>query len=166
MVNAFLWRMSDVFALLGGVILFAIVLVTTTNAGAFILDRVAGTFGAHVSALPGYEDFVRLAISGAALMFFPYCQAKRGHVAVDLITDRLPRVIHHTLNVAWLLLTSFLAGFLIYWMVFGMLQSRGDSVVVAVLGWAVWPFYLPGILGVTLWGAVALAQATGQMQDA
>lgn len=158
--------MADAFAILGGVILFAIVLVTTTNAGAFILDRVAGAFGASVPALPGYEDFVKLAISCAALMFFPYCQAHRGHVTVDLLADRLPQMIRHSLDVVWLCLTAFLAAFLVYWMVFGMLQSRDDSVVVAVLGWAVWPFYGPGILAVTLWGAVALTQAIEQMRDA
>ncbi len=166
MINALLWRAADLFAVLGGVILFAIVLVTSTNTGAFILDRVAGFFGANVTGLPGYEDFVRLAISGAALMFFPYCQAMRGHVAVDLIADRLPKAIRRMLDVAWLLVTAFIAGFLVYWMVFGLLQSRDDGVVVAVLGWAVWPFYVPGILAVALWGAVALAQATGTMRDA
>ena len=55
-------------ALLGGLILLAIVAVTAANAGAFALDRVARLLGGTVSGLPGYEDFVRLAVSAAALM--------------------------------------------------------------------------------------------------
>lgn len=165
MLNVLLLRLADAFALLGGLILAAIVLVTTTNAGAFILDRVAGAFGASVSGLPGYEDFVRLAISGAALMVFPYCQAKRGHVAVDLLATRLPGGVNRALDTAWLVLTGLVSAFLAYWMVIGLLQARDDGVITAVLGWSVWPFYAPGILAVVLWGLVAFAQALGLMRD-
>ena len=69
------------WALLGGAILLAIVLVTVANVGAFTLDRLARPFGERVAGLPGYEDFVRLAVSCAGLMLFPYCQLRRGHIA-------------------------------------------------------------------------------------
>lgn len=61
-------RLAEWFALAGGLILLLIVAVTTTNTSAFILDRMAGLLGSNVAGLPGYEDFVQLAISGAALM--------------------------------------------------------------------------------------------------
>ena len=97
-MNAILWRTADLFALLAGLALFVIVAVTTTNTGAFILDRIAGAFGADVTGLPGYEDFVQLAISGIALMFFPFCQANRGHVSVDLLMDRLPQAVQQNVT--------------------------------------------------------------------
>ncbi|MCG8490341.1 MAG: hypothetical protein MI743_01890, partial [Sneathiellales bacterium] len=78
MMNS-LKKLADLFALAGGTLLILIVLVTTTNAVAFILDQMARIFGTNVPALPGYEDFVSLAISCAALMLFPLCQVKRGH---------------------------------------------------------------------------------------
>ena len=81
--------------------MLAIVLVTTTNIVLFALDRVARTFGGVVSGLPGYEDFVSLAVSCAALMFFPLCQLRRGHVAVDVFTENLPRRSQHTLDRMW-----------------------------------------------------------------
>lgn len=160
-----LGRMADIFALLGGVIVLLIVIVTTTNAGAFILDRIAGLFGADVAGLPGYEDFVRLAISCAALMFFPYCQARRGHVAVDLFMERAPKRVRRFVDRFWLILTAFIAGFLAWWMVLGMIEKRDDAAVAGVLGWPEWPFYAPGIAAVALWGLVALSQIPGENED-
>ena len=68
----------------------AIVLVTAANAGAFAADRLAGAWGGAVAGLSGYEDFVRLTIGCAALMFMPHAQARRGHVAVDIFVEYLP----------------------------------------------------------------------------
>jgi len=159
-------RLADGFALLGGLILLAIVAVTTTNTFAFILDRVAGIFGADVAGLPGYEDFVQLAISCAALMFFPYCQANRGHVSVELLMDRMPRALQRAIDFLWLAVTVAVALFLAYWMVFGMLEVRSDQVVTSVLGWPTWPFYIPGLLSMILWALITASQAFGDVADA
>lgn len=156
-------RLADGFAVLGGVILLIIVAVTTTNTSAFILDRIAGMFGRNVAGLPGYEDFVQLAISGVALMFFPYCQAQRGHVAVELFVDRLPQRMQRGLDRLWLILTAGIALFLAYWMVFGLLEARSDGAVTSVLGWPVWPFYIPGLASMILWALVAISQISGQI---
>ena len=152
-------RIATWWALLGGLILLAIVLVTATNAGAFALDRIARLFGGTVTALPGYEDFVRLAISCAGLMLFPYCQHRRGHVAVDLFVGFAPLSVQTVLEKVAQIGTAGLALFLAYWMALGMLETRADGVLSRVLGWPEWPFYLPGILSLLLWAAVAAVQA-------
>lgn len=164
-MHAILWRTADVFALLGGVVLALIVAVTTTNTAAFILDRITALFGVDVSGLPGYEDFVTLAISAAALMFFPFCQANRGHVSVELFMDKAPAIVRRTADRAWLVLTAAMALFLAYWMVEGLLEARSDGAVTSVLGWSTWPFYIPGILSMVLWAAVAAAQIFGELRD-
>lgn len=155
-------RAADLFALIGGAVVIAIVLVTTLNAGAFIMDRIAGLFGTDVAGLPGYEELVRLGISVAALMFFPYCQLRRGHVAVDLFVNHMPRRIQILLNQIWLAVTAALALFFAWWMVFGLIEKREDGVVTGVLGMAEWPFYAPGIISLALWAAVALMQIRGE----
>ncbi len=165
-MTALLGRLADVFAVLGGAILLIIVAVTTANTTAFIADRIAGLFGADVSGLPGYEDFVQLAISGGALMFFPYCQAKRGHVAVELFMERLPEPARQLIDRLWLLLTAAVALFLAYWMVFGLLEAQSDTVVTSVLGWPTWPFYIPGLASMILWSLIALSQMKGGTGDA
>lgn len=146
------------FAIGGGLILLAIMLVSSLNAGAFALDRAARLFGGAVSGLSGYEDFVLLAISSAALMFFPYCQAKRGHVAVDLFVSMLPPRARRWLDVFWLAMTLVLTRFLFYWMWLGMLETREDGVLSSIIGWPIWPFYLPGIASILLWELVTVAQ--------
>lgn len=158
-MRAFLEKLAAGWALLGGVILLTIVAVTVTNAGAFALDRIARVFGGTISGLPGYEDFVRLAIGAAALMLFPYCQLKRGHIAVDLFVDKTPRPVQKALDLLSLTAMAGLAAFLAYWMVLGLAETRADGALSRVLGWPEWPFYLPGIASLALWAAVASLQA-------
>jgi TRAP-type C4-dicarboxylate transport system permease small subunit len=151
-------RVSAAWAVAGGLVILAIMLVTSVNVGAFALDRLARLFGANVGALPGYEDFVRLAVSCAALMFFPYCQLRRGHVAVDLFVSLFPRVVKRALDRLWLAAIVALALFLAYWMCLGMLETRADRALSPVLGWPEWPFYLPGVISLILWALVAAWQ--------
>ncbi len=146
------------WALLGGVLLIAIVLVTAVNVGAFGLDRLAGLFGGAVPGLPGYEDFVRLAISAAAPMFFPYCQLRRGHVAVDIFVNNFSLRTQQRLDRFSLLAIAVMALFLTYWLILGLGETYSDGALSRVLGWPEWPFYLPGIASLALWALVALMQ--------
>ncbi|MEL6218319.1 MAG: TRAP transporter small permease [Pseudomonadota bacterium] len=148
-------RAAAAWAVAGGALLLAVVAVTTVNIGLFSAHRVAGLWGGTVSGLPGYEDFVRLAVSGAALMCFPYCQLRRGHVSVDLFAGRWTAPLVRV----WDALTAALAVFLCVWMVRGMIETRSDGVLSPILGWPEWPFYLPGIVSLALWAAVAGQQA-------
>lgn len=157
-MGALVRRLAEIWAIAGGLLLLAIVLVTTTNAGAFAADRAAGGWGGSVAGLPGYEDFVRLTVGCAALMFFPWTQAQRGHVSVDLFVGWLPASLRRALERVWLVVTVALALFLAGWMWLGMLRARSDALVTGVLGWPDWPFYLPGVASLVLWAAVAATQ--------
>ena len=152
-------KIAAAWAIAGGAVLLLIALVTVTNAGAFLIDRLARLAGGTVAGLPGYEDFVRLAVSGAALMLFPYCQARRGHIAVDLLVARLAPALRLALDRLAGLGIAALALFLAYWMAVGMVETRADHALSRVLGWPEWPFYLPGIVSLLLWAAIAAAQA-------
>lgn len=155
------------WALAGGVLLVAIMIVTSINVGAFALDALARVFASSVSGLPGYEDFVSLAISCTAMMFLPYCQLKRGHVVVDLFANMFPPALQRGLDRLWLVCVVVLCAFLAYWMVIGMLETRDDNVLTPILGWVVWPTYLPGIASLILWGLIAMFQAVaGDRGDA
>lgn len=158
---AVLHRLTALWALLGGLLLLAIVAVTMANVTAFTFDRVLSVVGVNVEGLPGYEDFVRLAVSAAALMCIPWCQARRGHVAVDFFVELMPARAGRGLDRLCLLLTVMVAVFLAYWMMLGMLETRADHVLSRVLGWPEWPFYLPGVVSMALWAAVAALQFSG-----
>lgn len=155
---AFLQRIVSGWAFLGGLLVIAIVLVTAVNVGAFLLDSVLKPLGVYVPGLPGYEDFVRLAVSAAALSFFPYCQMRRGHVAVELFVQHFPPLLQSVLDRFWLVLTFALGLFLAYWMVLGLQETRADNTLTSVLGWSEWPWYIPGIISMILWSLVCLAQ--------
>lgn len=153
--------LAETWALMAGVILLVIVAVTTTNVGAFALDRVARNWGGTVSGLPGYEDFVRLAISCAAPMFLPYCQLKRGHIVVDLFARLLGPHARRGLDRAWAMGIAAVAAALAVAMGFGLVEVMQDNALSRVLGWPEWPFYVPGLLSLGLWSLVAGLQALG-----
>jgi TRAP-type C4-dicarboxylate transport system permease small subunit len=159
MAHSHVDRFVKAWAIGGGLFILAIVFVTTANVGLFAFDRAVRPFGGSIPGLPGYEDFVSLAVSCAALMFFPFCQLQRGHVAVDVFTEKLPKHLRRGLDRAWSAAASLLALFLAYWMLLGLLESRSDGALSPVIGWPLWPFYLPGILSLLLWAVVAALQA-------
>jgi TRAP-type C4-dicarboxylate transport system permease small subunit len=165
MMKSWLSRIVTWWAIAGGVFVLAIVLVTTANVILFGLDRLARPFGGVVSGLPGYEDFVSLAVSCAALMFFPICQLKRGHVAVDVFTERLAPHRRHALDRLWSAAACLAALFLMGWMAVGMEQVRADQGTSPVIGWSLWPFYVPGVLSLLLWAMVAAAQMVESRAD-
>jgi TRAP-type C4-dicarboxylate transport system permease small subunit len=100
-------------------------------------------------------------------MLLPYCQARRGHVAVDILAETvMPRGVQRGLDTLWQLLIAVLAVFLAWKMTLGMLETYGDHALSRVLGWPVWPFYLPGIASLVLWAAVALADLRPNPLDA
>lgn len=159
-------RITAWWALGGGILLLIITVVTSFNVGAFLLSWIGRGLGFSVEGLPGYEDFVRLLISSAALMFFPYCQLRRGHVAVDLFVSRLSRSVRTFLDRFWLALTSLAALFLGYWMLFGLIESRADQTATSILGWQEWPYYVPGLISLGLWAAVAAMQCVESAEEA
>ena len=135
------------------------------SAAAFTAARIASLSGGNVSALPRYEDFVRLAVSASALMKFPYCPLKRGHPVVDLFTRGAPAKFGRTLDRLWSALTAALALFLLIFMARGLMETRADNVMSPILGWPEWPFYGPGIVSLALWAVVAGAQTVGPARD-
>lgn len=160
-MTGFIASLARFWAVLGGVILLTIVAVTVVNVGAFALDRLARLVGGGVPALPGYEDYVRLAVGAAIPMLLPWCQAQRGHLAVDLFLTRAPQAFKRGIDRVSLVLMAALALFLAWFMVLGLLETRDDGALSSVLGWQLWPFYVTGILSLVLWAVVALAQAIG-----
>lgn len=140
-----------IWAVLGGLVLLSIVLATAFNVGTYLSSAV----GISIAGFPGYEDFVRLTVSSAALMLFPYCQQQKGHIAVDLFAVRMPRALNHAMAIISMAAMTLLAAFLFYWMVIGMLETRADGAVSRVLQWPEWLFYLPGLISLVLWTLVA-----------
>jgi len=143
---------------LAGLMLIIIIGTTVINITAFGFDKVARLFAFNISGLTGYEDLVRLLTSCIALMFFPWAQAQRGHVAVDFFANKFSPKFQQILDILWLVCTLIFVIFLGILMFMGMLESFNDGSVSTTLGWAQWPFYIPGIISLFLWSIVLLFQ--------
>lgn len=150
-----LYKAASWLAVAGGMLALLISIVTIVNVTAFGLDKIARLFDANVPAIIGYEDFVSMIVSSAALMFFPYCQAHRGHVAVDVFIKMFPDWFARMVDTLSAVLMTALALFLGYMMVNGLIEVRSDNTLSAILGWPIWPFYVPGIIAMFLWAAIA-----------
>lgn len=146
-------RLAAAAAIAGGVVLLAIAAITGLNVLLYAADLVAP---GRLGLIRGYEDLVRLLVSAAVPLLFPWCERRRGHVAVDLLAERLPAGMRRGLDLAGRAASGLVALFLLFWMVQGMLETRADQRVAGVLGWPEWPFYLPGLFGLALWAAVAV----------
>ncbi|MEO0495818.1 MAG: TRAP transporter small permease [Pseudomonadota bacterium] len=151
-------QIARIWALLAGAVLLAIMAATSLNTLSFLIGRFTGPFGFVPPALPGYEDFVSLAIAVAALAFMPWCQLQRGHIAIDIIVSRLPETISNMIDKAWLVLLTAVCLFLAYWLATGMIEARSDNAMSPILGWPRWPFFGPGIISLLLWANVCATQ--------
>lgn len=134
---------------LAGVLLGMIVFITVTDISLSVLK---------LGGIVGYEDFVRLAISCIALMFFPWTQFERGHVAVDFFADKLSTKAQILFDRVWLFITLILVGFLFVIMCFGLIEAKEDQIISSILGYKEWIFYIPGLISLVLWGVVLFWQ--------
>ena len=75
---------ARLFAYVGGFILVAMALVTVVS----IVGRALLSFG--LSPVRGDYELVANGCALAVFCFLPYCQLKRGHVTVDIVTSMFP----------------------------------------------------------------------------
>ncbi len=148
-------RLAAAFAIAGGTILLAIAAVTGINVLLYLADLVAP---GRLGIVRGYEDLVRLGVGAAVPLLFPWCELRRGHVAVELLVERLPAGAQRALETVGVALGAAIALFLAFWMAQGLVETRADGLVAGVLGWPEWPFYVPGLAALLLWAAIALGR--------
>lgn len=147
------------WALLGGLLLLTIIFVTAYNVTMFGADKLAtALFDKDVTGFSGYEEYVRMAISCVALMFFPWCHLRDGHVSVDILYHRFPDWMKVGVNVLNQVLIIIMCIFLVTYMWDGMFEVKADGIITTVLGWSEWPFYIPGMISLVLWALVAVVR--------
>ncbi|MEM7526932.1 MAG: TRAP transporter small permease subunit [Pseudomonadota bacterium] len=155
-------RVVEAWALLGGLLLLAVVALTAVNAAGFTADVLVSTLGADVSGLPGYEDAVTMFVGVAALAMFPYCQLHGGHAVVDVLMQHAPPWASRGVAVISAALTAALALALAAMLAWGAAEMRDDGTETPVLGWPVWVFLPPAVLSCLLWAGAAVAAVAGE----
>jgi TRAP-type C4-dicarboxylate transport system permease small subunit len=131
-----LHRAATGVALLGGLVLFALTLLTVIS----VVGRAL--FSAPI---PGDFELVELGMAVAIFSFLPYCQIVRGNVIVDLFTTKASPRTKALLDGAGNLLFTAIAALLTWRVALGGLEIRSYRETTMVLQVPVWWGYVPAV---------------------
>lgn len=124
-------------AWLGGAILAALSLLTVLS----IIGRSLDGFG--LGAVKGDYEMVANGCALAVFYFLPWCQLRRGHVTVDILTDAFPPRIRAVFGLIGDLLITVASAVILrqLWLGFGEKFPYGSDAVRDALGMSYKPFY-------------------------
>ncbi|WP_165354628.1 TRAP transporter small permease [Tropicimonas sp. IMCC6043] len=121
----------------GGVVLLAVATVTFVSVIGRALD------GVGLGAVPGDYELVAHGCAIAVFFFLPWCQLKRGHVTVDILTDRFPPRVQAVFGLMGDLLVTLASAVILrqLWFGFGEKFPYGSDSVRQWLGMGYKPFF-------------------------
>ena len=145
--SGFVARVIEAWALLGGFVLLAIVLMVAWSATrGFFFNR----------PLQGDVEMTEMWVAVAAFMFLPYCQLTGANVTADIFTARAgPR----TIALLELLSAVIALGFsvLLLWrMYYGLLDYREYVETTTTLHVPIWYAYIPALISLALLALASL----------
>ena len=134
-------RVIELWALLGGVLLLGIALMSTWSAaGSFLFSR------------PQQGDFelVEMGVAVAVFMFLPYCQLTDSNVTADIFTARAsPRTVIRLQVLSAVIALAF--GAVLLWRMYaGLLDYRQYVETTTILRIPIWYAYLPVLASLAL----------------
>lgn len=140
-------RAVEAWALLGGLVLFAIALMTAWSATSGWL------FG---KPLPGDVELVEMLTAVSVFTFLPYCQVTGANVTADLFTARAgPRTVALLGLIAALIALAF--SLLLLWRMYeGLLDYRQYVETTTILRIPLWYAYLPILASLVLLAVASL----------
>ena len=149
-------RLCTGWAILGGVVLLAVVAINVASVVGFAL---AGT------AVPGDFELTEVGVAIAAFAFLPYCQIAGLNVTADIFTARASKF--------WLAIFAFLGalvalafGAILLWrMYYGMLDKQTYQETTAILSIPTWYGYLAALPSLALLMLAAAASAAQALSD-
>lgn len=145
------------WALLGGAVLCAVVLINVYSTAASAL------FGAP---FPGDFEMTEVGIAVAVFAFLPYCQITGANVTADIFTARAsPRTVAALRLVASIVAFGF-ASLLVWRMWAGMLDQRDYGYTTAILQFPHWIAFLPILASLALLAIASLMTAGEAWREA
>ena len=135
------------WALLGGLVLLALVLMTAASAMSNLI---------YNRPFRGDYEVVKHGVAIAAFAFLPYCQLTYGNVTVDLFTERMSERAKSAMVVLSSLLAAAFAVLLFRQMWFGMLDYMKYREVMVSLPWPLWTAFPPALASLALLFVAAL----------
>lgn len=107
-----------------------------------ILGRWSG-----VGPVPGDFEFVQMATALAVFAFFPYCQARRGNIVVDMLTTGLPKRAQQVLDALWDLVWAGFGALIAWRLWIGATEAANNGTTTMMLALPVAPaIYVASVL--------------------
>ena len=119
-------------AIAGGLLMVAVAAIVVVSV---LLRWLAG------SAVPGEIELVQIGTAISVFAFLPFCQARRGNIAVDTFTTRLPARLRHGLDALWDIVYAGMALIIAWRLAVGAYDTIRSNTVSMMLGlptgWAI-----------------------------
>ncbi len=141
LTTKFVYSLARLMALGGGLVLAALVLMTTAS----IVGRALIPFG--LAPIPGDFELVEMGIAFAVFAFLPWCQLQRGHATVELFTSKMGVRANAVLDSVSDILMFFVAGLLTWRLYLGMLDKRSYFETTFILQTPMWWGYAAALVG-------------------
>lgn len=150
MLHATIKTLAQITAIIGGIILTSIVLLTT-----------ASIIGRELSFLPGLDEIkgtyelTEAGVAFAIFAFLPICQFAGGHATVDVFTMGLGQRTNQFIKAFWEIVLTAVIIFISLRLYDGMLRYLGNGETTLFLQFPVWWAYAASV------GASIVACITG-----
>ncbi len=160
-IKAFMMALARFMAILGGLVLSALILLTCVSIlgrqlNGFLhsdfMERVAPGFAEWalnmgVGPVMGDFELVEAGVAFAIFAFIPFCQITAGHASVNIFTNFLPLRANRFLTmVIEIVFAAVLV--LIAWRLYeGMMSKRGFGETTFLLQFPVWWAYAASLVG-------------------
>ena len=179
-MHALFRQLARVSAILGGIVLIAIIVLTTLSIiGRTINKSMHSDFA--VSAFGGLADWVvrlgvgeingtyellEAGVAFAIFAFFPICQLYGGHATVDVFTSALPAKALRVLRAFWEVVLSITILFITWRLSEGMLRYWGNGETTLFLQMPVWWSYAASLAASCVACTVAVYCAVMRVSEA
>ncbi|MGA8051105.1 MAG: TRAP transporter small permease [Burkholderiales bacterium] len=140
-------RVIETWALLGGVLLLGVALMTSWSAfSSYVFDK----------PLQGDVEMVEMWTAVSVFMFLPYCQLTGANVTADIFTSGAgPRTVALLTLLSAVIALGFSA-LLLWRMYLGLLDYRRYVETTTILHVPIWYAYIPALISLVLLTAASL----------
>jgi hypothetical protein len=179
-MHAFITSLARAMALLGGLVLTAlVVLVCLSIAGrgavsfahgdavetrlAWLSDAILGL---GIGPVPGDFEIVEAGIAFAIFAFLPLCQLNSGHATVDIFTSALSGRANAWIKAFWELCLAAVILLITWRLSLGMSDRIESGEITFLLGFPTWWSYAASLLAALVASIVALYCAWARVAEA
>ena len=166
-IGRLLERLTELFALFGGLCLLGIMLVQSLSVVGRSLPDLLGVFGLKVPRLtiPGDIEIVQLGCGIAIFFFLPLCQYRRANVMVEFFTQGLPVRFRSAFDAAANVLFLGLVSMITWQLGHGTIEKFTHRDTTMVLRIPESYPYLLALIAASLWTVVTAYTCVRSLQE-